>query len=199
PKVLWAYKSEDHYLAPLVPGAGSVFASNLGAFSSPTLQAFAIDPAGDKQLRWAKGAPLLRHPIAGAPALAGGQTGLLIFGDGFHTDEGSSLRCLRASDGFPLWQLAVEGKLVHFEGTPTVAGSKLYVGGGNAGVLCIEPSRVTFEGKEQDLAAVPQVLEQRWKELLAKYEVEKKKDPELALPPNLADLPRPTPKRVWQQ
>ena len=36
---------------------------------------------------------------------------MLAFGDGFHTDEGSSLRCVRASDGFPLWQLPVPGKL----------------------------------------------------------------------------------------
>jgi outer membrane protein assembly factor BamB len=199
PKLLWVQKSEDHFLAPLVPGAKDLYASSLGAFNSPTFQALALEPAGNKQQRWQKGAPLLRHPIAGAPALVRGPTELLVFGDGFHSDEGSSLRCLRAADGFPLWQLPVAGKLVHFEGTPTLANGKLFVGGGNAGVLCLDPTRVTFAGKEQDLAQAQAALQQCWKELLARYEVEKKKDPEFAVPPDEAMLPRPVPKRLWQQ
>src|SRR5262249_26909652 len=81
----------------------------------------------------------------------------------------------------------------------TIADGKLYVGGGNAGVLCLEPGRVTFEGKEQDLALVPAQLQQRWQDLLARYEVEKKRDPVFALPPDEAQLPRATPKLVWQQ
>jgi outer membrane protein assembly factor BamB len=199
PKVLWVHKSEEQFIAPLVPGAKDLFASGLGGFNSPTFRTFALDAAGDKQLRWAKGTPLLRQPIAGAPALLGGQAELLVFGDGFHTDEGSSLHCLRAADGLPLWQLPVEGKLVHFEGTPTAAGGKLYAGGGSAGVLCIDPNRVTLEGKEQDIRSIQGVLEQRWKDLLARYEAEKKKDPQFALPPDESMLPRPTPRRVWQQ
>jgi hypothetical protein len=43
------------------------------------------------------------------------------------------------------------------------------------------------------------VLEQRWEELLAKYEGEKKKDPQFALPPDEDMLPRPAPKLLWQQ
>jgi outer membrane protein assembly factor BamB len=201
PKVLWAHKSEDHFIAALVPGGKDVYASSFGAFNSPNLQALALDPEGARQVRWYKGAPLLRQPIAAAPALLGGQW--LVFGDGFNTAEGSSLRCLRAADGFPLWQLTVPGKLVHFEGTPTIAGDertcRLYVGGGNAGVLCLDPNRLTLEGKEKDLALVQRALEDRWKELRSYYEVEKKKDPEFALPPDESQLPRPTPKRVWQK
>jgi outer membrane protein assembly factor BamB len=193
------HKSENHFIAPLVPVAKDLYASSLGAFNSPGLHALALEPAGDKQVGWEKGAPLLRQPIAGAPALLGGHTEMLVFGAGFHTDEGGSLRCVRAADGFPLWHLPVPGKLVHVEGTPTVANAKLYVGGGNAGVLCVEPGRVTSEGKEQDLVAVQVVLEQRWKDLLAKYEVEKQKDPQFALPPDESMLPRPTPRRLWQQ
>jgi outer membrane protein assembly factor BamB len=198
-KVLWVYKSEEHFLATLVPGARDLYASSLGAFNCPRFHALALDPVGDRQVRWSKGAPLLRQPIAGAPALLGGPTEVLVFGDGFHTDEGASLRCLRAADGLPLWQLPVEGRLVHFEGTPTCAGRKLYAGGGHAGVLCLDPFRVTLEGKEQDLPQAERALEQRWKELLAQYEVEKKKDPQFALPPDEGMLPRPTPKRLWQQ
>jgi outer membrane protein assembly factor BamB len=198
-KVLWAYKTEDQFLAPLVPGARDLYASSLGGFDTPGFHAFALDPAGDRQLRWSKGVPLLKHPVAGAPVLLGGKTELLAFGDGFHTDEGSALRCVRASDCLPLWQLSVGGKLVHFEGTPTVAGGKLFVGGGNAGVLCVDPARVTLDGKEQDLAAAQGELERRWKELQAKYEADRKKDPQFALPPDEGQLPRPTPKLLWQQ
>ncbi len=56
-----------------------------------------------------------------------------------------------------------------------------------------------MEGREHDLPAVQAALEKRWKELVAKYEVEKKKDPEFALPPDESLLPRPAPKRIWQQ
>src|SRR5260370_6413482 len=124
---------------------------------------------------------------------------MLVFGDGLPTSYVSLHRCVRASDGFPLWQLPVAGNLVHFEGTPTIANGKLYAGGGNAGVLCVEPGKVTLEGREHDLPAVQAALEKRWKEVVAKYEVEKKKDPEFALPPDESLLPRPAPKRIWQQ
>jgi outer membrane protein assembly factor BamB len=199
PGVLWAYKSESHFIAPLVPGAKELYASSLGTFNTPGFHAFALDPSGEKQHRWSKGPPLLRRPIAAAPALLRGDPEALVFGDGFHTDEGGSLRCLRAADGFPLWQFPVAGNLVHFEGTPTVAGKRLYAGGGNAGVICLDPTRVTLDGKEQDLAAAQAVLERRWKELLAKYEEEKKKDPPFALRPDEDMLPRPAPKQLWQQ
>jgi outer membrane protein assembly factor BamB len=198
-RVLWAYRSSDHFVAPLAPGAEDLYASSLGAFNAPGFHALALDPAGDRQPRWSKGPPLLRQPIAGAPAQVRAHTDLLVFGDGFHTDGGGSLRCLRASDGFPLWQLPVAGNLVHFEGTPTFAGGRLYAGGGNAGVVCLDPSRVTFEGKEQDLRAVQPVLEQRWKDLLTAYEIERKKDPQFALAPDEGMLPQPAPKQLWQQ
>src|SRR5262245_10663814 len=50
PKVLWAYKSPDHFIAPLVPGTKELFASGLGAFNSPGFYALALDPATDKQV-----------------------------------------------------------------------------------------------------------------------------------------------------
>jgi outer membrane protein assembly factor BamB len=199
PKILWVHHSPEHYVAPLVPGTKELFASGLGASNSPAFQALDLDPVGAKQQRWSKQAPFLTRPIAGAPALVQGHTAMLVFGDGFHSAEGATLRCLRAADGFPLWQLPVAGKLVHFEGTPTFVDRKLYLGGGGAGVLCIEPGRVTFDGREQDLAFVQAVLEQRWKDLRAKYEAERKKDPQFAQSPDEARLPQPAPKRLWQQ
>ncbi|HJZ93532.1 MAG TPA: PQQ-binding-like beta-propeller repeat protein, partial [Gemmataceae bacterium] len=198
PKVVWAHTSSDHFIAPLIAGTDAVFASGLGDLHSPALHALTLDPAGDRQIRWTRSVPVLRQPIAGGPALVRGHTEMLVFGDGFHTDDGSALRCLRASDGFPLWQLPVAGELVHFEGTPTFAGGRLYAGGGNAGVLCIDPARVTVEGKQYDLPAAQAILEQRWKDLLAKYEVDVKKDPEFTQRPDESMLPRSTPKLLWQ-
>src|SRR5207248_841098 len=52
---------------------------------------------------------------------------------------------------------------------------------------------------EQDLAAIRKTLEQRWKELQAKYEADRKKDPDFAVPPNEDQLPKPAPVRLWQQ
>src|SRR5262249_1216550 len=113
PNVLWVHRSESHFIAPLVPGARDLYASSLGPFNTPGFRALALAPAGGKPGRWSKGAPLLRQPIAGAPALVQPHPGMqvVVFGDGFHTDEGASLRCVRASDGFPLWQLPVPGRL----------------------------------------------------------------------------------------
>jgi outer membrane protein assembly factor BamB len=201
PKILWVHKADHQFIAPLVPGNKDLYASALGGFNTPVFQTFALDPTRDRQLRRTQGAPLLALPLAAAPALVRPRpdTELLIFGDGFHTDEGSSLRCVRGADGFPLWQFSVEGKLVHFEGTPTVADRKLYTGGGNAGVLCLDPNRVTLEGKEQDLASAQVGLERRWKELLSRYEIDRKKDPQFTLRPDESMLPRPTPRRIWQQ
>ena len=73
------------------------------------------------------------------------------------------------------------------------------MGGGNAGVICVDLNRVTLEGKELDTAAVQPILEKRWKELQAKFEEDKKKDPDFAIPPNEDMLPKPAPKKVWQQ
>jgi outer membrane protein assembly factor BamB len=91
------------------------------------------------------------------------------------------------------------GKLVHLEGSPTVAKGRVYLGGGAAGVLCVDPERVTLEGQESDLKAISRILDQRWKELLTRYEAEKKKDPDFALPPTEDQLPKPRPRLVWQQ
>jgi outer membrane protein assembly factor BamB len=206
PKVLWAYRSADHFIAPLVPNADKeVFASGIGAFHSPGLHALALDPTAAERVRWSKSAPSLNQPIVAAAALVQAHTSLVIVGDGMHQSEGATLHCLRAGDGFPLWKLPVAGKLVHFEGTPTVTDTplgntrKLFVGGGSAGVLCVSPFLVTLEGKDQDLWPANGLLDQRWKELLARYEVDAKKDPVFTPRPDESMLPRCTPKLLWQQ
>jgi outer membrane protein assembly factor BamB len=80
-----------------------------------------------------------------------------------------------------------------------LAGGKIYLGGGAAGVLCVDPTHVTLEGNEMDLPAIQKVLDAKWAELLKKYEEDKKKDPDFAVPPNEDQLPKPAPKLVWQQ
>src|SRR5262249_9492269 len=142
-----------------------------------------------------KGTPLLKLPTVSSPAVFDGK---LIFGDGMHQTDGAILHCLRQDNGLPLWQLPVPGDLVHLEGSPTLAGGKLYLGGEAPGVLCVDGNRVRLEGKEMDLAAIQKLLDAKWKAMLAKYEEEKKKD-ELAVPPSEDSLPKPNPLRVWQE
>lgn len=195
PKVLWVHKTREHYVAAPVPGGKEVYVSSLGAFNTSRFDALAVDPAAQKRIAWSKMAPLLKLPMVSAPALSDGK---LVFGDGMHQTDGAILHCIEADGGLPVWQLVVPGKLVHLEGAPTISEGKVYIGGGNAGVLCVDLDRVTFEGKEQDLAAVRKVLAARWKELLAAYEKEKKVDPDFAIPPSEDSLPKPVPKLIWQ-
>jgi outer membrane protein assembly factor BamB len=196
PKVLWAYQGDEQFVAAPVPGDRALYVCGLGAFNTAALHALALDAAGDKQVLWSRRAPLLKRPVVAAPALTGGK---LIVGDGMHQTEGAVLRCLRAGDGFPLWELPLEGDLVHLEGTPAVVDGKVYAACGGGGVVCVELTRVMFEGKERNLDEVEDALEKQWKALLAKYEENKKKDPMFAGPPSEDMLPKPKPKWRWQQ
>src|SRR5207253_4447539 len=76
---------------------------------------------------------------------------------------------------------------------------KFYLGGGAAGVLCVDLERLVFQGKEMKAAEIQKILMKRWQELVAIYEVEKKKDPDFAVPPSEDQLPRASPRRLWQQ
>src|SRR5262249_50729016 len=57
---------------------------------------------------------------------------------------------------------------------------------------------VTLNGKEMDLPAIQKLLEAEWKKLQDKYEEDRKKDPDFAVPPNEDQLPKPAPVKVWQ-
>jgi outer membrane protein assembly factor BamB len=196
PKVLWVHKSQEHFIAALVPDGNRLYASGLGAFNVSSFQAVDIDPKTKERTLWRKSSPYLKLPTVSSPALA---KDLIVFGDGMHQTDGAALHCLRAEKGTPLWQFPVPGKLVHLEGSPTISQGRVYVGAGAAGVFCIDPSRVTLDGKEMDLPAIQKVLEKKWAELLAKYEADKKKDPDFAVPPSEDQLPKPAPVKVWQQ
>jgi outer membrane protein assembly factor BamB len=194
-RVLWVHKSPEHFVASPVPLGNQVFVSGLGAFNVAQFYCLSADPKAAQRVVWNKSTPYLKLPTVSSPAVADGK---LIFGDGMHQTDGAILHCLKA-DGLPLWQLPLPGTLVHLEGSPTVAGQCVYIGGGAAGVLCVELEKVTLDGKDLDLAAAQKIVEQKWKELLARYEEEKKKDKDFAIPPTEDSLPKPAPRKVWQQ
>ncbi len=196
PKVLWAFKSKDHYIAAPVPVEKRLFVSGLGAFNAPIFSCLSTEPAAAKRTLCTKTTPNLKLPTVSSPCVFKGK---LVFGDGMHQTDGAILHCLSVDQGFPLWQLPVPGKLVHLEGSPTIADGKVYIGGGAAGVLCVDLDRVTFEGKDMDLDTIRKILQKRWKELQEKYAIDKKKDPEFAVPPSEDQLPRANPRRLWQQ
>jgi outer membrane protein assembly factor BamB len=138
----------------------------------------------------------LKLPTVSSPALIDGN---LIFGDGMHQTDGAILHCVPSGSGLPLWQLPVPGTLVHLEGSPSVSGKRVYMGGGAAGVLCIEWDKASLDGKEFDLPAISKMQQEHWKKLQAAYEIDKKKDPDFATPPSEDQLLKFKPKLLWQK
>jgi outer membrane protein assembly factor BamB len=196
PNVLWVFKSQDHFVASPVPWGNQVFVAGLGAFNAPAFYALSADPKAAQRVAWSKGTPYLKLPTVSSPTVVDDK---VIFGDGMHQTDGAVLHCLKTAGGMPLWQLPVPGKLVHLEGAATVSDGRVYIGAGAAGVLCVHLDRVVLDGKESTLADVQKSLDLKWKELLAKYEMDKKKDPDFAVPPNDDQLPKPAPVQAWQQ
>jgi outer membrane protein assembly factor BamB len=195
-KVLWAMPSENHFIASPVPaGKDRLLVSGFGGFNVSAFLCLDTDPKAAKRAIWTKGAAAIKLPTVGSPALAGDK---LVFGDGMHQNNGGTLHCLRRDNGHPLWQLVLPGDLIHLEGSPTIEGNKVYIGGGAAGVLCVDMNRVKLDGKEMSLAEIKELLDKKWKELLAKYEEDKKKDPMFAVAPRPEDLPKPAPVLLWQ-
>ena len=194
-KVLWVHKSTDHYIAAPVAVGDSVLVSGLAAFNTSSFQSLAADPTAKQRVRWLKSVPYLKLPTVCAPAVV---DGVVVFGDGMHQTDGAILHGVRLDNGLPLWQFPVPGELVHLEGSPTFAGGKILIGGGHAGVLCVDPSRLELDGKEVDAQSAQAALQKKWDELVASYEKEKKVDPDFAIPPSEDSLPKPRPKLVWQ-
>lgn len=196
PRVLWQYGGKENYVgSPAVIG-DKVCVTGLGAFNSGILLAFEPRPS-DKQLAWSVTPPLLKLPAVSSPVSAGN---LVIFGEGMHQTDGASLYAVAANRGRLLWRYEVAGRLVHMEGAPAVlAGNRVFQGAGNGGVISLDLSRLTLAGQEQSAADVVKKLDGEWQKLLAKYEADKKADPDFAIPPTDDALPKASPKLVWQQ
>jgi outer membrane protein assembly factor BamB len=195
PKVLWVHKGNEHFIASPVPVGKELVVAGLGGFNVPTLFAFNMDPAAKERVGWSRSAPPLKLPSVSSPALYDGK---LIFGDGMHQTDGAILHCLKANKGGIVWQYTLPGNLVHMEGSPTVADGKVYLGGGAAGVICIDPKTLALDGKEMTADEIKKRLDAEWAKLEAKYEKDKKENPMFAFPPRDDQLPIPSPKLVWQ-
>lgn len=195
PKVLWALKSKDHFIASPVPVGDRLYVSGLGAFNLGNFACLSTDPKAKSRTLWTKSTPYLKLPTVSSPGV---YKNFLIFGDGMHQTNGALLYCLEGTEGAPVWRHSVPGELVHLEGSPTIVDGKAYIGGGAAGVLCLEIDRATLDGKSHDLPALQKIMAQSWKELQAKYDLVKKTDM-FAIPPNEDQLPKADPKRLWQE
>lgn len=195
PKVLWVHKGNEHFIASPVPSGKELVLAGLGAFNVPTLFAFTTDATATQRVAWTRSTPLLKLPSVSSPAVVGDK---LIFGDGMHQTNGATLYCLRASKGGVLWHYPIPGDLVHLEGSPTVVDSKVYLGGGAAGVVCLDANKLSLDGKELGADEIQKKLDAEWAKLQTAYEEDKKKNPMFAIPPSDAQLPKPTPKLVWQ-
>jgi len=195
PRVLWVYEAHEHFIASPSTDGTSLFVSGLGAFNTPVFHALSLDAGAAKRELWSKRPPMLKLPVVCSPAIVDGR---LVFGDGMHQTDGATLFCVKSDSGVPLWQLPVPGTLVHLESAPTIADGRAFIGGGAAGVICVDLSRLVLDGKEVDLAAAQAIIDGKWKEMQARYEADKKKDPDFAIPPSEADLPRPQPRKLWQ-
>lgn len=196
PRVLWVHRAQEHFIAAPVPAGDKLIVSGIGAFNVPSFLALNTDPKAAERVAWNTGVPYLKLPTVSSPAVLDGK---LLFGDGMHQTNGAVLHCMRLDKGMPLWQLPVPGELVHLEGSPAVADGKVYLGGGAAGVLCADLERATLDGKEMPLTEIQKVLDKQWTVLQAKYEEEKKKDPDFAIPPSFDSLPKPAPVKLWEQ
>jgi outer membrane protein assembly factor BamB len=186
PAVLWALPGKNHYLAAPSPAGGRIFLPALGAFNTPLLQALNTPLFAAERLAWSRAPPALRLPPACSPVVAGGQ---VIVGEGMHQNSAGAVSAFSAADGLPLWRLELPGELRHVEGSPAVAGTRIYFGCGSEGVLCVDCGRVRLGAGEIPLAQAEEAIRRRWQELLLAYEREKKDDPDFAVPPSVADLP----------
>lgn len=196
PKVLWVFKSPDHFISSPVPAGDRLYVAGIGAIGSGSFNTLALEPKGDKQLLWSKGAPWLRLPSVSPPAVVGD---MVVFGDGMHQNNGAHLYVWGPDGESPLYELEIGGNLVHFESSPVVADKKAYFGCGNAGVLCVDLDRLTFKGKDIQPDKIRPELDKIWAEMLKQYEIDFKKDPDFTVKPTKDRLPRPAPTKVWQQ
>jgi outer membrane protein assembly factor BamB len=195
PKVRWVYKSKEHFITSPVAVGNMLYISGLGAFNAASFHAFTLDAdAKDRQI-WSAAGPFIKLATVSSPAIVGD---LIVFGDGMHQTDGAALYCMNAKTGRPLWQFNLEGKLIHMEGAPVVDKDRVFIGAGDAGVICVSLNRATLDKKEMDIAELQKRMDTRWAELQAAYEKAKQTDPDFATVPGITALPKAEPKTLWQ-
>src|SRR5262249_55272245 len=69
PRVLWALKSQENFIAAPVPLGDRVFVSGLGAFNVATFRALLTDPKAAERAAWTKTTPYLKLPTVSSPAV----------------------------------------------------------------------------------------------------------------------------------
>jgi outer membrane protein assembly factor BamB len=195
PTVLWAYKAQGNFLASPVPTRDGLLVSALGGLNTGIFYCLAMGENASERVLWSKGAPYIKRPTVSRPAVDGGW---IVFGDGMHQTDDALLYCIEAGSGLPVWQLPVPGELVHLEGSPTIEQGRVYIGGGEAGILCVDLRRVSLDGKERDILEARDLVRTRWDEMARAYEAEKKRDPDFATPPSDDAMPKGTPRLLWQ-
>ena len=194
--MLWVVKSQDHFVASPVPREGRHLPRRHRRVQPADDRLFPLAAKNPPQPTWTKSAPYLKLASVSSPAVAGEY---LVFGDGMHQDSGGVLHCVNAATSKPLWQLAMPGNLIHLEGAPVVADGKVFIGGGAAGVLCVELDKATLDGKEYDLPTVAKMQDAKWKELHGEVRGGQEEGPDFAIPPDDGQLLKFAPKKLWQK
>ena len=69
PKILWAQRSQAHFIASPVPDGGRLYLAALGAFNTGVLHALATAPRAAERTVWSKAAPYVRRPTVCAPVV----------------------------------------------------------------------------------------------------------------------------------
>src|SRR5689334_18705337 len=64
PKILWAHKSTEHFVAAPAVGEKLLYVTSVGAFNTGAVHALSLDPAAGEKERvvWSKSAPFLKLP-----------------------------------------------------------------------------------------------------------------------------------------
>src|SRR5438552_3158842 len=63
PKVLWALKSQDSFIASPVPDGDRLYVSGLGAFNVASVMALPLEPKGEPAAAWTRSTPLLKLAV----------------------------------------------------------------------------------------------------------------------------------------
>src|SRR5262245_7726411 len=73
PRIVWSFKSQDHFLASPVPSGDQLLVSGVGAFNVSTFYSLRTAAEADRRVAWSKTTPFLKLPTVSSPAIFEGQ------------------------------------------------------------------------------------------------------------------------------